>query len=48
MLLMILFVYGQKGAQDRMGNNTMSKNEKLFIHNSQASKFAFSLNQIYI
>ena len=42
MLLMILFVYGQKGAQDRMGNNTMSKNEKLFIHNSQASKFDLS------
>lgn len=31
-----------KGVQDSMGNNTMSKNEKLFIHNSQASKFDLS------
>lgn len=31
-----------KGAQDRMGNNIMSKNEKLFIHNSQVSKFDLS------
>ena len=28
--------------QDKMGKNTMSKNEKLFIHNSQASKFDLS------
>lgn len=31
-----------KGVQDNMGNNTMSKNEKLFIHNSQVSKFDLS------
>lgn len=31
-----------KGVQDSMGNNTMSKNEKLFIHNSQVSKFDLS------
>jgi hypothetical protein len=31
-----------KGAQNNMGNNTMSKNEKLFIHNSQVSKFDLS------
>ena len=31
-----------KGAQDRMGNNTMSKNEKLFIHNSQVPQFDLS------
>jgi hypothetical protein len=28
--------------QDSMGNNTMSKNEKLFIHNSQVSQFDLS------
>lgn len=28
--------------QDKMGKNTMSKNEKLFIHNSQTSKFDLS------
>ena len=28
--------------QDKMGKNTMSKNEKLFIHNSQVSKFNLS------
>lgn len=28
--------------QDKMGNNTMSKNEKLFIHNSQVSDFDLS------
>lgn len=28
--------------QDKMGKNTMSKNEKLFIHNSQVSKFDLS------
>lgn len=31
-----------KGVQDSMGNNTMSKNEKLFIHNSQVSQFDLS------
>ena len=31
-----------KGVQDNMGNNTMSKNEKLFIHNSQVSQFDLS------
>lgn len=31
-----------KGVQDSMGNNTMSKSEKLFIHNSQVSKFDLS------
>ena len=31
-----------KGAQDRMGSNTMNKNEKLFIHNSQVSQFDLS------
>ena len=31
-----------KGVQNNMGNNTMSKNEKLFIHNSQVSKFDLS------
>lgn len=28
--------------QDKMGKNTMTKNEKLFIHNSQLSKFDLS------
>lgn len=31
-----------KGVQDSMGNNTMSKNEKLFVHNSQVSQFDLS------